>query len=107
MNTIGRLVIGDRGDENSPKLVLGVIFASAKIQSLKTDTVYEIVDFMGELTLQKVGRSAIKQTMDDPENKIDVCWSNDINRIACDGDYLLTQKEACDRAKLMETENDA
>jgi hypothetical protein len=90
MNTIGRLVISDRGDE--PRLILGMIFSGAST-GLKPNVVYEIIEIMGEIILKPLGKSAIRQFVNSPNNNTGICWSNDVNSIVYNGSHLVTGKE--------------
>jgi len=90
MNKIARFVTRGTAD-GKVDLILGSAFFSQKV--LKSNTIYEIQEAMGELVIVEKGPSALGSGITD--SKLDVCWGNSVDHILhCVGAHsVLTVEE--------------
>ncbi len=103
MTTIARLVTRSAHADDHVDLILGAAMRGS--DALQPNTIYEIRECLGELTLVKIGPSAIKnpgRVAPKAPHHLHLSWGNDVNWIlACgNGKHLLTETEASSLANV-------
>jgi hypothetical protein len=92
MKTLARLVIRKTSDKDGG-LILGMLFKNA-MSKLKVNTIYELQEVLGELSIKELGPSAIGDTR--RESLLSgICWCNDITTVVdvAGPQLVLTQNE--------------
>lgn len=83
MDKFCRIVARSTGD-----IVLGKNFGI-----LEPGCIYEIKEFLGQLILQNIGPSVVKDAVQSEPRRVQICWGHNVSRIVESGDHLYTPEE--------------
>lgn len=92
MKTIGRFIF--RGHDENDGLILGASFKSHDF--FKANTVYEIVDVFGDVTIREIGEAILTRAGEKPsESPCAQTWGSTVDQLLNElgPDLILTRKE--------------
>jgi hypothetical protein len=89
IKTVGRFI--HRGCDENDGLLIGAAFRG---NSFKPNTVYEIVDVLGELTVREVGQSFILGANEPRHGRTGETWGSSVDQLMCEhGPALILTRE--------------